>query len=504
MTRPPEADFDAWWRDLGSAALLGTGRRAVAPLPDLGLPGLSLPDGLRPEAALLTSAALGGAAVRAGRAIATGTAPEQSPDDVHPEAPRRAVQLLELVLTQPPAGAQQRTRLVAHWLGVAAGRGVRLPHVLLPTMLETATAHPELRRLTARVIDSRGLWLAAQRAVWAWATAPHDAVDQATGRVSPSDWARLPSAERLAALAVLRGHDPAAARDLIESTWDTDSAKDRRAHLEALRLGLGLDDEPLLERALDDRAPTVREAAIDVLDGLPGSARGERLAARLRPLVKGKGLLKRSLEVTLPDEPDGADGAGVRDGLGKPPPGRSARGWCLERLTAGAPLEVWTSASGADPATTVGWLSDDDALRGIQRAVTVRGDGEWALALLERRWDPALVETLPHNDRERVVLARLASAARGAPETARLLAAVGTPWSADFSRQVVARLRATKTPSPIVAQSMPHLVAGLHAQTLGGLEDWLAHARDDTPLTTHLRHLLQFHSVKRSITEAFT
>ncbi|WP_034723140.1 DUF5691 domain-containing protein, partial [Intrasporangium chromatireducens] len=123
-----------------------------------------------------------------------------------------------------------------------------------------------------------------------------------------------------------RRSSPASGRALVESTWDRDSAGARRAHLEALRVGLGPDDEELLERALDDRAASVREVASALLDALPGSARAARMADRLRPLLHQRGVRKRGLEVSLPDEPDAA---GWRDGLTAPPRGRSARGWWL-------------------------------------------------------------------------------------------------------------------------------------------------------------------------------
>lgn len=500
MSSPGVPDFLTWWHELGSVALIGTSRRPVPRLPHLGSD-VAVPSDARPEEALLTAAALGGAALRAGRVPARGPAPAPAPEDTRPPAPRRAVQLVELVLTQSPAGPRQRSLLLGHWLSAADRAGFRLPHRLLPALLEAAGADADLRRATARVIDARGMWLASQRDAWRWATEPRDAADRSTGHVSPADWARLPSTDRVAALAVLRGHDPAAARSLVESTWATDSAKDRRAHVETLVIALGPEDEPLLEAALDDRAASVREIAAVLLDALPGSARAARMAGRLQPLVGSKGLLKRHLEVTLPDDPDRA---GQRDGLGKPPPGRSARGWWLEQLAAGAPLEVWTHASGVGPAATLQRLADEDALRGIRRAAAARRDSEWALALLERTWDRALVEALPRPDREWVVLARLGGATRPAPEVVSLLAAVAGPWSADFSDRVVARLRATKTPALVVGQTMPHLVAGLHPSALRALEDWLAHARDDAALTTHLRNLLQFHTVKRSISEAFT
>ena len=223
------------------------------------------------------------------------------------------------------------------------------------------------------MLDHRGEWLAAQRPDWSWVP---DALSGAVARSAAAeqsdvDWAHLPSSERLPVLAVVRADDPARARSLVESTWTSDSARDRAAHLGALRVGLDPEDEPLLERALDDRAASVRDAAAVLLDGLPGSARAGRMAERLRPLIQPKGVLKRSLEMALPDPPDAA---GVRDGLGKPPGRRSVRGWWLERICAGAPLDVWTDAAGWDPATIVSRLSDADALSGIRQAVRLRRD----------------------------------------------------------------------------------------------------------------------------------
>src|SRR5690349_16810630 len=131
------SDVDAWWREVGNAAIVGTARRPVPPLPDLG------PAGVRPrpepaprEEALLDAAALGGAALRAGRLLDRAAPPQPAADDRRPVAPRRAVQLLELVLTQPPSGAAQRTGLLVHWLRAADSAGCRVPHVLLPNLLE--------------------------------------------------------------------------------------------------------------------------------------------------------------------------------------------------------------------------------------------------------------------------------------------------------------------------------------------------------------------------------
>jgi hypothetical protein len=489
-----------WWHELGSVALLGTARRTVPALPAFGSVSIALDPGTRSEEALLTSAALGAAALRAGRRPERLTPTLPAAADERPAAGRLAVQLLELVLTHPPAGAQQRDTLVLHWLRTAAAAERRVPHALLPTVLDLATVSRQLRGPTAAVLDRRGEWLAAQRPDWSWVP---DAVSGALARSAAAEhseveWAQLPASERLPVLAVVRADDPARARALVESTWQSDSARDRAAHLSALHVGLGPEDEPLLERALDDRATSVRETAVALLDGIPGSARAGRMAERLRPLIQPRGVLKRSLEVALPDPPDTA---GVRDGLGKPPGRRSVRGWWLERIVAGAPLDIWVEATGWEPATTVSRLSDEDALSGIRQAVRLRRDRAWAAAVLTRVWDPELIPALPTAEREAAVLARLASDKNAS--VAGLLTAVRAPWSAEFSLAVLSRLGTMRAPAAHLPQAMPQLLAGLHRDALPALEAWLARSRNESSVATHLRNLLQFHSVKRSISEAF-
>ncbi|EWT04556.1 hypothetical protein N864_11405, partial [Intrasporangium chromatireducens Q5-1] len=181
--------------------------------------------------------------------------------------------------------------------------------------------------------------------------------------------------------------------------------------------------------------------------------------------------------------------------------GRSARGWWLERIAAGAPLTVWTEATGAEPATTLSRLSEADALSGIRTAARERRDRDWAAALLGRTWDPTLLPALTPAERETALLSRLAAGELGSAVAA--LGTLTTPWSARFSLHLLAALGAAKAPLVHVAQAMPHLLTGLHPDALGSLESWLTRLHDDRQLATQLRNLLQFHSVKRSITEAF-
>ena len=71
-------------------------------------------------------------------------------------------------------------------------------------------------------------------------------------------WERGGAAERIDALRRLRATDPAAARALLAAGLGGERAEMRAACYGALAVGLGPDDEAVLERALDDRVASVR------------------------------------------------------------------------------------------------------------------------------------------------------------------------------------------------------------------------------------------------------
>ncbi|MBA8793018.1 hypothetical protein FHX74_000612 [Friedmanniella endophytica] len=542
---------DHWWRELGTAALLGTARRGVPPLPaGLGAPAAQTADGgtagaaATPDAAaipdaavaLLDAAALAGVLDRVGRRPGPVPVAEPAPAETAPTAGARAVQLLELVLTSPPGPVDQRG-LVVHWLAHARAARVLVTPPLLPVVLALGARDRDLRPAVAAVVGRRGRWLAALNPDWRWLgrleeavpapdpSAPADAApaDAVSVDAAPAgaDWARTPTPARVALLGRLRRTDPARGRVLVESTWTTDGARDRADLLAALAVGIGPDDEPLLERALDDRGRAVRETAATLLDRLPGSARAGRMADRLRTLVHRAGLTGRRLEIGVPADPDPA---GVRDGLGPPPPQRSARGWWLEQICAAAPLAVWRELARADPETTLERITDPDVLRGLARAARDQRDPDWAGALLDRDPGPGLLPgllpVLPPERRERVVLglleprvrdARSAGRAGGpsaaAPASRPVLesafATLDEPWSAAFSRAVLARLHALPHPAATVTALRAPLSTALDPAALPAVEGWLSEAGLDRSLATTLRAVLQVHSLRRSISEAF-
>lgn len=523
-------DVDLWWRRLGSAALVGTARRPAPSVADLELGGdiaLVPRSDARPEEVALDAAALGGALRRAGRLPTTATVdvPAAPPEHL-PEAPPPARQLLDLLLNQPPTDSTGTEELLLHWCATCREADYRVPHHLLPAVLDRA-ASTELRGRVSMVVGERGVWLAGQNPAWAWLQegkqlqAALDGIEQKFGpsaratapgsgstadgahvtnggavAVDPHQWALLSTDERVSQLRRVRKDDPAAGRDLLVTACSGDSAKDRRALLETLRVNLGPDDEDVLEAALDDRAASVRELATQILDGLPDSRRASRMADRLRPLVSEAGLLRRHLEVRLPDDPDAA---GRRDGLGKPPPGRSARGWWLERIVAGAPFEAW----GAPVEKVVPRLKDQDAIAGLRRAAAVRRACDWARVLLDLGLEPELLAVLPPEEREARVLDELGSTSPSSLPS--LLQNLPLAWSPQLSAAVVNRLAGLKAEQigPALEVLMPRLVRGLHPDAIPALQRWRAKAQLSRPHDDKLGSLSQSRTLRQTISEAF-
>ena len=333
-----------WLDELRIAALVGTGRHA-APSPPVDL-GVRPPEGLSREEELLDQAAMADVVIRASRSPAHAPATTLSmpaPPDPEPEAAGEAARLLELLLTQPPVGLELRNQLVVDWLQLAEESRRRVPHRLLPALFALAETKSAVFRRLEPAIGTRGRWLQSL---------------SKTSVPKPADESsELRSDLAAAELERLRSSDPATARETLATHWNALSARERANRLALLATNLGSDDEELLERALDDKAKSVREVATGLLDRLPGSLRAGRMAARLLSLVHLKGLLTKRIEIDLPRDPDEQ---ALRDGIPSNQrggePDRLAR---LDTIIRGAPLEVWTSVSGRSPAATVELLEPE-------------------------------------------------------------------------------------------------------------------------------------------------
>jgi len=462
------------WDELVAAATVGTGTRIVAVdvLPGAAADHVASVSTDEPAAALLDAAALLLARQKAG------LVPEPPAGGGPPPAAREsAPELTPLaadVLARRLAGTDGLVLPVLLEATVAAERIV--PPPLLPALLEVATRNRELRDVTALVCGQRGRWLAGFRPEWAWLAArPADPSD-------PQVWETGGRAARHAHLAALRAADPAAARELLATSWAQETSGDRAAFVAAMRTGLDAADEPFLETALDDRAASVRATAAELLAVLPGSGYARRAAARARAVLRSRrGLRGVVLE---PEPPAQWTPALGRDGIAQDPP-RGTRivhsHWWLVQVIARAPLSTWSSGPAALARAAV---ADDLAAEvhaGWRIAARREGHQQWITALLatppglEERtavfrsqvWvpDSELAQALP----PAVRAARIAHLLRTDPASLRLaeLQACPRPWPDRLATAVLGRISdaaARGEPvTPAVRELMRLAAAGLSA-----------------------------------------
>ena len=383
-----------------SAALLGAARAGLPPADALPPALAALHAGLSdrpPEEALLLLAGAAALHDAAGQLPAreSGGAwrlPAFRPEGDIPACSPAAARLLERMLNA------QDTALLPEFLERMTAAGLRAPDTLLPYVLEHGAKIPRLRPLLLPILGERGRWLAALNPAWRYA-----AIDPADPRSLRGAWEADPDGR--APLAVyVRRRDPAAARRLIESTWRSEPDAARRALLAALENGLSMDDEPFLERTLDDRDALTRRKATDLLAALPHSRLVRRVTAGAGEILilKDGGL--------APHFPGPISDALARDGVARtegdtrPGSARPATEWSRLLLsTVGViPPAHWTERFGMEPAALVA-----AALGGKWPRTLLTALASAALRRRDRDWIDALFATDGYSERLGLLLAAL-------------------------------------------------------------------------------------------------
>ncbi|MFJ4278034.1 DUF5691 domain-containing protein [Streptomyces massasporeus] len=469
----PGADV---WEGLVTTALLGTDRRTppgTAPGPDA-------------PAALLDAAAVETVRRRAGRRpVRAAERPRPAPEDPRPALPPSATRRLAMLLADRPGpsgggrrgAAPDLTELLPQWLAVANARGFAPPPQVLPALLDAARGRTDLRPAALEFAGPRALWLARLNPEWRFAlratpggggALPHPEDDERVQQL----WQEGLFAERVALLSALRSREPAAARDLLATTWATERAEDRLMFLDSLRAGLGPDDEPFLEQALADRSRNVRATAAELLSALPGSALAARMAVRAGACVaidpmwtaqpggtgsedaEPAGATRNAPTISV-ETPHECDPGMERDGVvAKAPAGRGERSWWLGQLVEAAPLGTWQRRLGGRTPREIVALPVADDWQGELHAAWCRAavrqrDAEWSRALLGEPSAPdaggpgavslaeraKLLGTLGPDERAEWVSGFIA--AHGLSEAFQLLGVCAVPWAAPLGRAVV-------------------------------------------------------------------
>lgn len=326
---------------LTQTLLLGTERGSAppaAPHPALAAAWPQLDWSGDRAAALLEAAALAGTA-RCAAIVPTQIAAgfDAAPAETQPYARPAAIAVLRRLL-----GEEWRA-LLPEWLDLCAQRGALVPPFFLRALFQLAH-EPADRERVRRVAGERGRWLARLNAEWSWLLGGSDAA----GTPDVALWEVGTPEERLGVFVALRRTNPAAARSLAARTWSDETPDFREQLIEAMRDGLGADDEPFLVPALKDKRKGVRTGAQTLLAVLPNSALTARMRTRAEALViYSRSFLSRKLEVALP-EAFGADWAA--DALeSKPPAGIGEKAYWTQQILALVPLRHWAEKFGLEP-----------------------------------------------------------------------------------------------------------------------------------------------------------
>ncbi|UXH79442.1 DUF5691 domain-containing protein [Roseateles amylovorans] len=333
--------------------------------------------------------------------------PACSPEDHRPVPPAALQPLLHWALHEGPARLHQQV------CTLLADHGYRLPPALLPQALELGRRSVALRPSLLKALGERGLWLASQREDWRYAAGASGDEPQ------DSHWTEGTLDQRRAFLRQARQTDPAAGRERLARSLPELPAKERADLLAVLAVGIGPDDEPLLERCRADRSREVRELAARLLMQLPGAAHTARAQARLAALLHapsgatgGRWLLDAPTESAPDWEADQiVTTRPQHDSLGE-------RAWWLYQLVRQVPVAWWERHTGMGVEALLTWASRTEWAEALSRgwfdALAATREPSWAQAMLAgRRHDQAgalppmspqsaqLLQWLPQDQRER-------------------------------------------------------------------------------------------------------
>lgn len=391
--------------------------------------------------------------------------PQPAPEDPRPALPQAAARRLAMLLADRPgtAGGRRGTapdlmELLPQWLASANDRGFAPPPQSLPALLDAARGRTDLRPAALTFAGPRAVWLARLNPDWRFALRATPGGGTALPHLEdPTEvqqlWREGLFAERVALLSAIRAHEPAAARELLTTTWATERAEDRLMFLDSLRTGLAPEDEPFLERALADRSRNVRATAAELLSALPGSALAARMAARAGTCV-ALDHTQRTPTIGV-EAPHQCDADMERDGvIPKAPAGRGERSWWFGQLVEATPLGAWPERlGGRTPREIVALPVADDWQSDLHaawcRAAVRQRDAEWARALLGAPSAPEaggpgavslaerakLLGTLGATERAGWVAGFIAT--HGLSEAFQLLGVCAVPWAAPLGRAVV-------------------------------------------------------------------
>jgi len=300
--------------------------------------------------------------------------PAPAPDEMLPVCSQNIARLLHSMLL----GEQQVLLPTAlHYLREAR---LRLPYELLPQALSVRTT--ALQPAVFPVLGERGMWLSQFNPAWSWVKNFLPVADGALSDDAETIWQEGTTGQRCEILRRLRRIDAAKARSWLESVWKQEKAEVRLELIKTLEVGLSGEDEAFLEKALDDRAASVKAVVPAMLARILTSTFAKRMTSRADAiLMNGKGKLKLKL-------PAAFDKTWLRDGIvEKPHSGVGERAWWMMQIIGSVPPSHWEEQFGLAPAALIAMAEADkfgaSLIEGWSRAAQLFDAQPW----IEPLWD---------------------------------------------------------------------------------------------------------------------
>ena len=323
--------------------------------------------------------------------------------------------------------------------------GKHLPTELLPSLM----ARPDINEwwhLIEMAISPNGKWLLSQHPEWRLRLVAPVGIE----------WETAGRDKRLQFLQSLRTTDPALAIEHLESTWETENHRDKRAFLKELAAGLSPSDEPFLEKALADKRKEVRKEAAALLARLPLSDYAERMFRRALDTMfyeKGK------WHFNIPNELDAtttADGILTIDPSWK----GGAKAGYLGQVFSKVPPSRWELHFEAKPNEVLKLFNYTDwtnvLLRALANAALFHHDEKWIGAItaywFENENSPLwngsvglqLLESTPPETVNQLSI-HFFKNIQGLPEEEtpvfQLLLANDAPWKNELTQLIISRLQ---------------------------------------------------------------
>jgi hypothetical protein len=375
--------------------------------------------------------------------------PEPAPDEKLPVCSQSIARLLHSMLL---GEHEDLLPTALHYLREA---GLRIPYDLLPLALAVRTTSRQAAVFP--VLGERGIWLSQFNPGWSWVKNFLPVPDNALPDDAETIWQEGSIGQRCEILRRLRSIDAAKARTWLEGVWKQEKAEARLELLKALEVGLSDADEPFLEKALDDRAASVKAMVPSLLVHIPGSALAQRMVALADSVMTN---IKGKIKLTLPNT---FNKAWLRDGIfEKPEQGVGERSWWLIQILASVPPTHWEEQFNIAPAVLIEMADADkfgnSIIEGWSRAAQLFDAQQW----IEPLWDwwngqqhkktlsgtttsdmrDELMQHMPSQKIEAKVLPMMLNAVllENADWDA-LLDEVPAPWSSEFGEAYLQTLR---------------------------------------------------------------